>query len=409
MFTEVTQCPISYATHSISYLDLGMMPLVNNLNDTRGESLSCVKFPLKVNYYPTSGLSMLSGVVDPNALFSNYVYKSGVSQPYVDHCKKMFDYISRFVTLKEYDPVVDIGGNDGTLLFTFWKTSNIPIWPINVDPSNLSQLSEMKNIETHREMWSLNTSVRLMKERKAKVITSTNVFQHTQPIRDFAQAVCNSLTEDGIWCLEFPYWKTNLETNQFDQIYHEHIYYYMVTPLKHLFNQVGLEIVDISEHAIHGGTMRVISRKKKFAISKRDNRVKQYLEDEKKFNEEYLVKWGQHIQSNIVGSKQYLYYLKHEGKKVAAFGAAAKGCIFLNAAGITHETIDYIVDDTDTKWGKFMPGTGLQIFPRTKLEQDPPDVVLILPHNFADYIVKSVRPIFKGKFVTMFPQITSYE
>lgn len=406
MFTEVTQCPISYATHSVPYLDLGMMPLVNNLNDTREESLGCVKFPLQVNYYPTSGLSMLSGVVDPKILFSHYVYKSGVSKPYMEHCKEMFAYINQFITVRTGDVFLDIGGNDGTLLKTFQGLNN-GIFGLNVDPAkNLGQISRDGGISTISDFWSSQVSDKIA---RCKVITSTNVFQHTQPIRDFAQAVCNSLTDDGIWCLEFPYWKTNLETNQFDQIYHEHIYYYMVTPLKHLFNQVGLEIVDISEHAIHGGTMRVISRKKRFAISKRANLVRQYLEEEKKFGEEYLVKWGKHIQSNIVGSKQYLYYLKHDGKKIAAFGAAAKGCIFLNAAGITNDTIDYIVDDTDTKWGKFMPGTGLQIFPRSKLEQDPPDVLIILPHNFADFIVKSVRPIFKGKFVTMFPQITTHE
>ena len=130
------------------------MPLVNNLNKTKEESLDCPRYPLVVNYYPDSKLSMLSVAIKPEILFAHYVYKSGTSQPYIEHCKEMFEYISKFVTINENDRFVDIGGNDGTLLSTFKAKSGRPIDTINVDPSeNIGKISREKGIITLTKMW----------------------------------------------------------------------------------------------------------------------------------------------------------------------------------------------------------------------------------------------------------------
>lgn len=403
MIKAVNTCPITGQTDSITYLDLGMMPLVNNLNSTREESLECQRYPLKINYYTDSKLSMLSHIVSPDVLFKNYFYKSSTSQPYIDHCRTMFNHVSSFVTLNRDDVVLDIGGNDGTLLFEFWKSSITPIWPINVDPSNLSQLSDLKKIETHREMWSSATAPRIMKKRKAKIITSTNVFQHLEDIRDFVSAIRDSLDDEGIWCLEFPYWKKDLETNQYDQTYHEHIYYYLVTPLNDLFMQEGLKIIDISEQNIHGGTLRLIIKKKDHDII--DPIVSSYILNEIKFDKNFYMDWGNRTNLHIQDCQSFLDILKMCKNKIAGFGAAAKGCTFLNSCKLNYETISYVVDDTDLKQGKYIPGTGIEIVNRNRLIIDPPDYVLILAHNFSDYIMKSLKPIYRGKFLVMFPTI----
>ncbi len=158
---------------------------------------------MKVNYYADSGLSCLSGVIDPDVLFSHYVYKSGTSQPYIEHCKEMYSDITNWVKINEFDNVVDIGGNDGTILLTFWKEEP-KIWPINVDPSkNITELSRMKKIETHTEMWGTESAKKILGDRKAKIITSTNVFQHLENIHDFVKGVYNSLF--GISILEKKY------------------------------------------------------------------------------------------------------------------------------------------------------------------------------------------------------------
>ena len=222
MYQKLEICPISNSDDKITYFNLGMMPLVNNLCSTKEESLNCQKFPLELNYYKKSSLSMLSIAVDPLVLFHNYLYKSGVNVPYVEHYKSMYSYISKFVKISNGDQFIDIGGNDGMLLKTF-KNINSSIKELNIDPSvNITQISRDSGIKALTSMWTLEVSKKIP---KCKVITSTNVFQHVNDIKSFVMGINNALSDDGIWCLEFPYWKHDLETNQYDQIYHEHIYY----------------------------------------------------------------------------------------------------------------------------------------------------------------------------------------
>ena len=137
--------------------------------------------------------------------------------------------------------------------------------------------------------------------------------------------------------------------------------------------------------------------------------VSKFIKEELMFDENFYTNWGEKVKTHILNSRTMLLDIKKSGKKIAAFGAAAKGCVFLNTTNINYNTIDYIVDDTDTKQNKFMPGVGIQIVDRNKLIKDPPDYIVILAHNFADYITESLRPIYKGKFINMFPQPTIYE
>lgn len=406
-YKEIKICPISGKDDKITYLNLGDMPLVNNLNSTREESLKCDRYPLKLNYYEKSKLSALSIAIDPTVLFNYYVYKSGTSEPYIHHCKSMYSYISTLVNLKDGDKILDIGGNDGTLLESFVSQTLLKLSTINVDPSeNLGKISRKKGIKTKIAMWSYELSKKI---KNCKIITSTNVFQHTQDIEDFAKGVVNSLHKDGIWCLEFPYWKHDLETYQYDQIYHEHIYYYLFTSIYNLFKKVGLEIIDVSEHSIHGGTLRVISRKNRNSPSN-DNVLHYFHTVETNFKHiQYYRDWGKRAKAHMGISKEYIEKIKKSGKRIACFGAAAKGCIFLNCCGLDYKAIDYIVDDTDLKQGKFMPGTGIEIVSRDVLIKNPPDYILILAHNFTDYIIKSLKPIYNGKFLVMFPNIICYE
>jgi hypothetical protein len=174
-----------------------------------------------------------------------------------------------------------------------------------------------------------------------------------------------------------------------------------------LFEANGLEIIDVSEHKIHGGSLRIISR---IGKNRSPNPATlKFTKEEESFNDEFYKNWRDRVVNHITYSKKFLTDIKTDGKKIAAFGAAAKGCTFLNASNINYNTIDYIVDDTDTKQGKFMPGTGIQIVSRETLINNPPDYLVILAHNFADYITESLRSIYKGKFIKMFPQPIIYE
>ena len=405
-YTLIDKCPITGDNKSITYLDLGLMPLVNNLNNTMEESLNCPRYPLAVQLFEESGLSSLTAEIEPNILYQHYLYKSGVSQPYIDHCKEMFWFVNSYLNLKEIDNVLDIGGNDGTLLKTFLEDKPY-LNVLNVDASeNLTTEAKAKGIPSLNDYWGAELAKKLNK--KFKLITTTNCFQHTAPIESFVEGIAMSLDKFGIWCLEFPYWKTSIETNQFDQVYHEHVYYYLVNPLTKLLDKHNLRVIKAVKYPIHGGTMRLlISHKGELgeAWQPCDYSVPPTLQDEKFTTEDY-IKWGENIKSNIGKSKEFILSLKDKGAKIAGFGAAAKGCIYLNAAGIDYTMIDYIVDDTNIKQGKFVPGTGIEIVSREKLKTNPVDYIIILAHNFSDYIIKLLRQDgYEGKFILFLPNI----
>lgn len=398
---SIQKCPITNSENYFSYLDLGKMPLVNNLSLTKEESLNCNKFELKLKYYPKSKLTSLSKIVDPEILYSNYLYKSGVSLPYIEHCKEMYAFCNKFVNLSNKDSILDIGGNDGTLLKTFLEL-NQKLNVLNIDmSSNLVKECIKSGVPAINKKWGLKTAKLI--DNKFKLITTTNCFQHTKDINDFVKGVKHSLSKDGLWCLEFPYWKYSLSTNQFDQIYHEHAYYYLVSPLKTLFEKYNLQIVDITSHDIHGGSLRIlISHKNKYPVY---SSVDTFIKGEEVLNEEYYKKWATNITQHIDDSKNLLLRLKNKNKNIVGFGAAAKGCVYLNSAQIDHNILDCVIDDTNLKQGKYIPGTGIPIVSRDYLKNNKVDYILILAHNFSEYIVKSLYHDFSGRFIVFSPKI----
>ena len=401
---EVTSCPITGDTERFTYINLGDMPLVNNLCDTMDESFKCDTYPLAVQYFTKSKLSCLTHNIDPDLVFSHYSYKSGVIKPYAEHCREMFDFLNDYAKL--HIPgitVLDIGGNDGTLLKEFLGL-NPKLDVLNVDASeNLTEVSFVENhIPTLNAYWGVETAKQL--NRKFKLITSTNVFQHTPPIKDYVEAVAMSLDTNGLWCLEFPYWKESMETKQYDQIYHEHVYYYLVEPLKLLFDQYGLDIIKIVKQPIHGGSLRLLIAKKedKWPIC---GSVDDHIYFEQYLTSDYYKGWGTDVQLYMDTCWEFLAELKSEGNNIVGFGAAAKGCVFLNSVGIDNLTLDVVIDDTDLKQDKYIPGTGIQIKSREYLKNHKVDYILILAHNFKDAIMESLKDEYNGKFIIMFPTI----
>ena len=396
----ITECPITGSKKAIEYLNLGSVPLVNNLCKTKAESLECKKYPLAIQYFPQSKLTSLTEFVNKDYMFLNYLYRSGVNKPYLDHCAKMYDYLSRRVDFNDNDIVVDIGGNDGSLLIEFRK-ENRNLHYINIDCSNsFKQINFDAKIEYRQEYFNSETEL----EYKAKLITSTNVFQHTEPIRSFVQGIELNLSNEGAWCLEFPYILTTLANDNYDQVYHEHIYYYCLQNIVDLLKQEGLKVINVSYHDMHAGTLRVLSVKES-SYQQPDSTILSFLNLEKTLTEEYVMKWGQRTIEKIKTYKTFIQDLVNKGKVIACFGAAAKGCVFLNSCEIDYKLIRFIIDDTPFKQGKFVPGTGIEVVSRELLRNTKIDYILILAHNFKDYIINSLKSEYSGKYILMFPDI----
>jgi hypothetical protein len=397
---KIKNCPISNSKTGVEFLNLGNIPLVNNLCETRKESLECQKFPLAVQFFPESKVTCLTEIVNKDSLFLNYFYQSGVNKPYLDHCAEMYDYLSHLIEFKDNDLVMDIGGNDGSLLKEFRK-ENRNLHYVNVDCSrSFIEVNRQANIDYINEYFSSSTVL----PYKAKLITSTNVFQHTEPIRSFVQGIRRNLSNEGVWCLEFPYILTTLANDNYDQVYHEHVYYFCLQNIVDIAEQEGLKVINVSYHDIHAGTLRVLTVKKS-SFRQPDSTIKSFLNLEKTLTLEYYLKWGKRTLEKIQDFKEFINFHIKEGHSIACFGAAAKGCVFLNSCGLNDSMIKFIVDDTPFKQNKFVPGTGIQVVSREALKTNNIDYLLILAHNFKDYIIESLKDQYEGKFITMFPDI----
>lgn len=400
-----TTCPITGDSSAVTYFTLQDLPLVNNLCSSREESLNCTKVPIGLQYFPASKLTSLTHFVDSSTLFSHYLYKSSVNTPYISHCRKMFKDLHKDIKLRRGDLIVDIGGNDGTLLKTFRESSKTQLEFLNIDGSeNLTEISKASGIDTLCTFFNEDTPLKVSKP--AKLVISTNVFQHLQDINSFAHGVKKLLAKDGVWVLEFPYWLHDMETNQFDQIYHEHMYYYLVTPLAQLFSKYGLDIIRVTPQKIHGGTLRLHITHTQSDYYNVAASVQEYLDLESKITLDYYQQWGAKVYEHILGCKAVLEGLKKAGKTLIGFAASAKGTVFLNAAGITDSILDVVIDDTDLKQGKFIPGTGLEIKSRAEIDFEKVDFVLILSHNFSDYIIRSLKDEgYEGQFIVCLPEL----
>lgn len=382
-----------------SLLNLGTQPLVNNLCTSREESLSVNKYRLNAQYDDDLTIH-LDLEIPPDMLYKNYLYHSGVSLPYIDHCKKIYDSCKHL----NMEVMIDIGGNDGTLLRTFREQSKVNTFWSSVPPKRLINVDASKSFKKKNEEDGIEYVCGFFSDKldlpKANLITSTNVFQHTKDIHSFMRGIQKHL--DGLWILEFPYTYKTLLTLQYDQFYHEHYYYWLVTPLDKLFKQYGLKIIYISEHSIHGGSLRMWMTNKEYSSPVITSSIENY----KKMESGLLLSlFDTNTHLHIQKSKDFIFNLTG---KTAFFGAAAKGCVFLNALEISINNMpdSYIIDDTIEKQGLFLPGTGFEICSRQTLIDKPVDNIIILPHNFKDYIITSLRNFnFNGNIITMLPNV----
>ena len=368
-------------------LNLSLQPLVNNLCLSKEAALNAKRYQLCATM-DEDLLIKLDTKVPSDELYKDYLYHSGVSMPYTYHCRELWHDIKHL----RHEVIIDVGGNDGTLLDSFQSQTKETLKMYNVDAStSFKEENETKGITYVNDYFNKDTDV-----PKADIITSTNVFQHTPDAERFVEGIAEKL--DGTWILEFPYTLRTIQTLQFDQFYHEHYYYWMIKPLKKLLSKYGLNIYHAEEVSIHGGSMRLWITNKEFYG---DTQIAdKFIKEEEKYD---YRSFYSHTYRKIINDTIFLNKL--EGKTVF-FGAAAKGCIYLNALQITNENGGYIVDDTSEKQGKFVPGTGMKIHSREFMLDDEPDNVVILAHNFAGFITTKLRHDgYKGKIITMMPDI----
>lgn len=395
---EHTRCRICNHEGLKPYLDLGLIPLANNLCDTKKEAIESERFPLKVALCEKCNLSQLTEVVDPKVLFSYYTYRSSVNQGYIEHCRQMALDLKDKYELSEKSFHIDIAGNDGTLLFEF--KSILDHMVLNVDPAkNLCGVARTKGISSISDFWGIDTVELLDLQNSADLITATNVFAHLDNVTEFLETCKIALKKDGVLVIENPYWPLTMAGNQFDQVYFEHVSYWSIYPMVELCKKVGLHLNHFSLQEIHGGSMRYEIRKQSYP------EFDLYVDNHPDLIDlQYLQDWGKSIEGIRDGIREGIASLSGS---IVGFAASAKGNTLLNYCGLNNTHIDFICDETPEKIGKFSPGTGIPIKGLDAIIEAQPDYILILSWNFEREIIAKLRPICPhSKFILPIPEFS---
>lgn len=404
---KIDYCRLCKSKRLDKILDFGKTPPANSFLKKSELKDKEYFFPLVVNFCSDCGQLQLSHVVSPEILFRNYVFVSSTSRVTVEHFEDYAASVFQRLRLKKGNLVVDLGSNDGALLKAFQKFG---VKVLGVDPArNVALRATKAGILTLPHFFTAKLAWQIARKYgKAKVITANNCFAHIDDLDEVVQGVGELLDQEGSFIIEAPYNVDLLEKNLFDIVYHEHLSYISITPLVGFFKKFGMKIFDVVKTPVHGGSVRiyVATNNSKHKIN---TSVRQFsnLEKRNKLGEiQTYREFAKHIKENKANLLALLQKIKHEGKSIAGYGAAAKTTTLLYHFGIGRELLDFIVDDSPYKQGLFSPGKHIPVLAPDALYTQKPDYVLILAWNFA----QSIMDIHKkysdegGKFIVPVPK-----
>jgi predicted TPR repeat methyltransferase len=389
------------------FLDLGETALANQFlrrDEINGHE---AKYPLRVGFCHSCGHVQLLEAVPPLAMFENYLYISSASETLKQHFYNLSAELITRHRIGAADLVIDIGCNDGTLLGAFKRHG---ARALGVDPAeNLSVFTREQGVERYTGLFSARAAHEIVRRwGQAPLITTTNTFPHIQALDDFVAGIDIALRGGGVLVLEMHYLLDLIEQLAFDTIYHEHVSYWALAPMQRLFEKHGMSIVDAERVPLHHGQLRVhVQRQAEEPIH---DRVAQLLAAEKSAGLdrfETYANFAARVQTIKKQLHAALTRLKHDGRRLAGYGAPAKGNTLLSYLEFGPDDLPYIVDRSPLKQGRFTPGTHIPVVSPEQLLVDQPDYVLLLAWNFADEIVEQQAEYRKrgGKFMVPVPEV----
>jgi SAM-dependent methyltransferase len=409
--TEPNPCIVCGEATVVEFLDLGETALANKFRSESELREPEPRFPLKVGFCGTCDHVQLTETVPPSAMFDDYLYVSSASDTLTRHLHGLADTVVARQELSGDDLVIDIGANDGTLLAGFARHG---VRTLGVDPAkNLAELASANGSERYVGFFD-SRSAREIVERwgQASAITATNTFPHIPGLHDFVRGIEIALAPDGVFVIEAHYLVDMLEQVAFDTIYHEHVSYWALRPMRRLFETHGLEIVDAERLPIHHGQLRVtVARAGSRPVSPNVAAIAAAEDAAGLGTREPLDAFA----DATYGIKQDLHRLladlRRDGKRVAGYGAPAKGNTLIGFLELGPETIEYIADRSRLKQGRYTPNVPIPVVEPERLLADRPDYVLLLAWNFAEEILEQQADYRQagGRFILPVPEVTIVE
>ena len=404
---EQTRCRACESANLRPVLSLGRTPLANALltSDQLGRPEDT--FPLDLVFCAACSLVQITETVPPEVLFKEYLYLSSFSDTVVQNAEGIARRMMSAEGLGPDSLVVEIASNDGYLL-QHYHHKGIPV--LGIEPAdNIARVArEERGIPTLCEFFGTKVAQDLASVgQRADVIHGNNVLAHVADLNGVVQGLALLLKPRGVAVIEVPYVKDLIDHREFDTIYHEHLCYFSLTALDRLFRRHRLVIRDVERIPIHGGTLRIFAGHQDAATPSAS--VQALLAEEAGWGvdrEGFYTGFGDSVTRLKDELLRLLTALKGQGQRIAAYGASAKGSTLLNYFGIGREVLEFVVDRSTVKQGRYTPGTHLEILPPGALLELRPDYLLLLSWNFADEILAQQDAYRQqgGRFIIPIPE-----
>jgi SAM-dependent methyltransferase len=389
------------------FLDLGHTALANKFLAPHELDVTEPTFPLRVGRCAACGHVQLLDRVPPDMMFEDYLYVSGASDTLRAHFDDLAAVLTTDFGLTDRDLVVDIGCNDASLLRCFRERG---VRTLGVDPAqNLAEYAADSGVERYTGFFGAATA-REIRDRwgDAQLITATNTFPHLPLLDDFMEGIDALLAPGGRFVIEAHYLMDLVDQLAFDTVYHEHVSYWALRPLMTLCAQHGMEVVRVERLDLHHGQLRaVMQRVGEGTVEPSVQELAQLEVDRGLDRRETFTDFATRVETLRTSLLDHVAAIHRDDRRLAAYGAPAKGSTLLEYVGLGPDDIDYIADRSPLKQGRVTPGSRIPIVAPDRLLEDQPDYVLLLAWNFADEVMDQQREYRArgGKFILPVPEV----
>jgi len=402
-------CRHCRASLTLTFVDLGSAPPSNAYLTAAALKKAELWYPLRVLVCSECRLVQTEDYAGASEIFTEtYAYFSSYSRSWLDHAEKYVATVVERFRLSQHSRVVELAANDGYLL-QYVQARGIPC--IGVEPTaSTARAARDKGIEIIEKFFGVQLAEEMLGQGKpADLIAANNVLAHVPDINDFVSGVTMLLAENGVATFEFPHLLNLVANNQFDTIYHEHYSYLSMSAVTRIFERNGLSVFDVEEIPTHGGSLRVFAQRNSDRRPRTDA-VGRLLDRERSvgvLTDAYYAGFQSRTDRVKNDFLRFLVEAKRDGKKIAGYGAAAKGNTLMNYAGVRPDLMPYVVDKSPAKQGKFLPGTRIPIVDESHLRRERPDFVIVLPWNLWDEVTTDLSYMrdWGGRCVRAVPEL----